>query len=319
MDLAEGAKPLTLDGQYIAVSHIDKVKMNLVELMRQQYLTCRIKSYSYLVGQANEFDHFGLFHFAWGECGELEIISLDDFTTLIRFYSPGRIELEEIEKYQTKIRSALSQPPIEIWFYETMGWIDKIIGIFTEELFGQRLALLRNYENAAASRLGLIPYPLAYFQILPAAQIGMSQIQSVSPQLQSGISLPPWDIPQRLVGISQIKPENSGRPDWISQLPQDDPQPQFGISQNLPDIHPAKSEVDWDIARKHAMCESDIPLNRDDQELLRLWILGRNAKEIAMRIGKADKTVTNRLSVLRGMLGEERVPLRKAPTRKDLG
>ncbi len=63
MDLAAGAKPLTLDGQYIAAGHIDKVKMNLVEIMRQQYLTCRIKTYPYLAGQANEFDHFGLFNF----------------------------------------------------------------------------------------------------------------------------------------------------------------------------------------------------------------------------------------------------------------
>jgi hypothetical protein len=301
--------------------------------MRQQCLSWRIISYPHLPGQTKEFDHFGLFHFAWGECGELELISLNDFTTLIRFYSPGRIELEEIEKYQTKIRSALSQPPIEIWFYETMGWIDKVIGIFTEELFGQRLALLRNYTNAAASRLGLIPYPLSYFQILPAAQIEISQTQPDSPQLQSGISLQPWDIPQRPVGISriqpndpnlpfgisQIQPGNSGRPYWISQLQHDDPQPQPRISQMQPDIYLAQAEVDRDIPREYPMGDSDIPLNRDDQELLRLWSDGLAVKKIGLRIGKADKTVANRLSVLRGMLGEERVPLRKAPTRKGLG
>ena len=121
MTLAKNTEPLTLDGQYIAESRIDKVRMNLVEVIRQPYLSWRIISYPHLPGQAKDCDHFGIFHFAWGDCGELELIDLDDFTTLIRFYSPGRIELEEIEKYETKIRSTLSQPPIEIWFYETMG------------------------------------------------------------------------------------------------------------------------------------------------------------------------------------------------------
>ena len=40
-------------------------------------------------------------------------------------------------------------------------------------------------------------------------------------------------------------------------------------------------------------------------------------KEI--RTGKTGKTVANRLSVLRGMYGEDRIPLRKTPTRKELG
>ncbi len=67
------------------------------------------------------------------------------------------------------------------------------------------------------------------------------------------------------------------------------------------------------------MDESDIPLNGEDQELLRLWNNGLTAKEIGIQTGNVGKTISNRLSVLRGMLGEDRVSLRKAPTRKGLG
>jgi hypothetical protein len=77
--------------------------------------------------------------------------------------------------------------------------------------------------------------------------------------------------------------------------------------------------VDCDIPIEHTSEVGESSLNKDDQELLRLWNDGRTAKEIGMRTRKAGKTILNRLSVLRGMLGEERVPLRKATTRKRLG
>ncbi len=333
MNLSNDAKPLTLDGQYFAVSHIDKVKMNLVELMRQQYLTCRIKSYPYLVSQANGFDHFGLFNFLWGECGELELISLDSFTTLIRFYTPGRVRLEEIEEYEPKIRSILSRSQIEIWFYENMGWAEKVIGIFARGLFEQRLALLRNYQNEAVNTLELIPYPLSYFQILPVPQTRISQIQPDSSQPKAWISQIQSDNTHQLVGISQLQLDSPLPQAWISQMqpvcPNPQPgipqiQPDFsqvppGISQNPHEILEPKVGVDRDILGEHPVEESNIFLNREDRELLRLWNNGLTAKEIGIRTAKTGKTVANRLSVLRGMYGEALIPLRKASTRKVLG
>ncbi len=87
----------------------------------------------------------------------------------------------------------------------------------------------------------------------------------------------------------------------------------------MPDTHLVQAGVDREVPEKLPMDESYIPLNGEDQELLRLWNNGLTAKEIGIRTGKVGKTISNRLSVLRGMYGEERVPLRKAPTRKDLG
>jgi len=77
--------------------------------------------------------------------------------------------------------------------------------------------------------------------------------------------------------------------------------------------------ADRDIPREHSGEESDISLTKEDQELLRLWADGLTAKEIGMRTKKTGKTISARLSVLRGMYGEDHIPLRKKPTRKDLG
>ncbi len=87
----------------------------------------------------------------------------------------------------------------------------------------------------------------------------------------------------------------------------------------MADTPRAQGGVDWDIPSEYPVDESNISLNREDQELLRLWTNGLTAKEIGIRTGKTGKTVSNRLSVLRGMYGEELIPLRKTPTRKDLG
>jgi len=252
---------------------------------------------------------------------------------VVRFFRPGPVELSEIDKYQNAIRSNYSRPRIGLWLWENLGFTTIVIELFAEELYKHRVTSLQLIESLAVEKLGLSTYPSYPFQIPPASQTGIFQTQPSSPepsfgisqtpsdihQRQAGISLPPSDISQRPAGISQIQTGNSAQPVGISQLQQDDPQLQFGTSQNPPDIQPAQAEVDRDIPREQAMGESNIPHNRDDQELLRLWNDSLTAKEIGLRIGKADKTVANRLSVLRGMLGEERVPLRKAPTWKNLG
>ena len=57
--------------------------------------------------------------------------------------------------------------------------------------------------------------------------------------------------------------------------------------------------------------QADQPLREDVRLLLRLWQSGHTAKEIAQRTSRTEKTVLNRLTMLRKSLGEELVPRRK--------
>jgi DNA-directed RNA polymerase specialized sigma24 family protein len=64
-------------------------------------------------------------------------------------------------------------------------------------------------------------------------------------------------------------------------------------------------KVDRDIPTENE------PIRGDLQELLRLWQLGYTAKEIASRIGRTEKTILNRLTLLRKAYGEQIVPRRR--------
>ena len=304
MDFISATKPLIMEGQYLAYGNFERIKWSLFDLAKWQMFICSVKTHPQLSGRVGEFDLLCLDELFWGECFEVEIIGLDGFQTLVRFYISGEIELSEIEVHQQALRNRLTHR-IDLWFFENLGWTRKIYEILAEELYNHRLASLRNFQREAVSRLGLITYPMADFQCLPAPQIGIPQIQPGSPQPQVGISQIQPDNPQQLVGISQSQPD-SPRP-WaeIFQKPADTLQTQVGVG--------------WGAPREHPVEEIDVPFTRDDQELLRLWADGLTAKEIGMRTGKTGKTVTNRLSVLRRMYGAERIPLRKKPTRKDLG
>jgi hypothetical protein len=57
--------------------------------------------------------------------------------------------------------------------------------------------------------------------------------------------------------------------------------------------------------------KADQPLRDDVLLLLRLWQSGHTAKEIAQRTSRTEKTILNRLTILRKTLGEELVPRRK--------
>ena len=57
--------------------------------------------------------------------------------------------------------------------------------------------------------------------------------------------------------------------------------------------------------------QADQPLRDDVRLLLRLWQSGHTAKEIAQRTSRTEKTILNRLTMLRKSLGEELVPRRK--------
>lgn len=331
MIFSDEVKPPTLDEQYFAPGNIDIFRTRFFDFgLHQVRFLCRVKSYPRLTGAADEFNHLRLIDPSWGDCGEMELVDLDGNQTQVRFYLPGQLTLTELQEYESVIRQNYSQQRIALWFYENMGWTSKVIELFAEELYEHRVTSLRKIESFIVDKMGLNLYPLSCLQFLPSRQTEISQTQPDNPELSFRISqirpysphrpneisqIEPYDL-WKQAGISQIQPENSDQPDWTSQLQQDDPQPQTEISQNLPDIHLAQAEVDRDIPREHSIGDSDISLNRDDQELLRLWNDGRTVKEIGIRIGKAGKTVANRLSVLRGMLGEECVPLRKQPTRK---
>ena len=255
MDFTDNSKPLTLDCQYIVKVDIDILRLSLFDLFQQHSVICRVKPNPHLIHPQDELNHIQLLDLVWSEFGELELINLDGSQTLMRFYRPGPIELSELEKHENAIRKFLSRPGIEIWFYENMGWINKVIEVFAEEIYDHRLDCLRKVQDLLMNKLLLIPYPLSYFEIQPAPQIGTSRFQPVMDQ---------------------------------------------------PD-----GEIDRDIPNGLPKEEREISITSVNQELLRLWTAGLTAKEIGLRTGKTEKTILNRLTVLRRIYGEGRVPRRK--------
>jgi hypothetical protein len=249
----------------------------------------------------------------------MEFIDLNGSQTGVRFYLPGPVALLEIDVYENAIRKNFSRPRIGLWLWENLRWSPKVIELFAEELYEHRVTSLQHIQGLAVDKLGLSTYPLYSFQIPPAPQTGISQTQPNNFQPPIGISQMQSNSLQPSAGISQIQPE-SPRPQAGVILPQpENLQPPAWISQIQTGNSELETGADQDIPREHPTKESDITLNKEDQELLRLWNNGLTAKEIGIRTGKMGKTISNRLSVLRGMYGEDHVPLRKTPTRKVLG
>ena len=109
MVLTNDAKPLTLDGQYLAQGNIEIIRRMFLDLASvKYYFMCRAKSYSQLNNPPDELNHLGLCDFTWGDCGEMELIDLDSRQTLVRFYLPGPFELSEIEEREGAIRQFFS-------------------------------------------------------------------------------------------------------------------------------------------------------------------------------------------------------------------
>lgn len=79
-----------------------------------------------------------------------------------------------------------------------------------------------------------------------------------------------------------------------------------------PDNIPTEKEHPEDIPTRKVYPEADIPApESDDQRVLKLWKDGQSAKRIAHQIGITDKTVYNRLSLMRKAYGEHEVPRRR--------
>jgi hypothetical protein len=87
--------------------------------------------------------------------------------------------------------------------------------------------------------------------------------------------------------------------------------PEVGISPFQPVAIQPEEEIIRDIPKKAKSEVREISLHGDNQELLRLWAAGLTAKQIGLRTGKTEKTILNKLTVLRKAHGEELVPRRK--------
>ncbi len=51
--------------------------------------------------------------------------------------------------------------------------------------------------------------------------------------------------------------------------------------------------------------------SRDESMVLELWVKGHTAKQIALRMGRTEKTILNRLTLMRKAYGEQLVPRRR--------
>ena len=80
-------------------------------------------------------------------------------------------------------------------------------------------------------------------------------------------------------------------------------------------LQPAENDpydIDRDIPNRanHSSLKAIAPTQVDDQ-LLELWVSGYTARQIAGRTDRTEKTILNRLSLLRKAYGEQVVPRRK--------
>ena len=116
--LSVHTKPLIMDGQYLAYGNFDRIKWSLFDLAKWQMFICSVKTHPQLSGRVGEFDLLCLDELFWGECFEVEIIGLDGFQTLVRFYIPGEIELSEIEVHQHALRNRLTRSYRSLVFRE---------------------------------------------------------------------------------------------------------------------------------------------------------------------------------------------------------
>jgi len=205
MDVAENAKPLTLDAQYIAQGNIMTIRMRFLDLARYQYaFMCQVKPHPNRMVQEDEFNHLLLIDHIWGECGEMEFIDLKGSQTWVRFYQPRPVDMSEIDAYENVIRKNFSRPRIGLWLWENLGWTTIVIELFAQELYEHRVNSFQHIQGLAIDKLGLGTYPLSYFQIPPAPKTGTSQSIPDSPQLQSGISLPPINCVYFFRGSSNL-------------------------------------------------------------------------------------------------------------------
>jgi DNA-binding NarL/FixJ family response regulator len=51
--------------------------------------------------------------------------------------------------------------------------------------------------------------------------------------------------------------------------------------------------------------------SQDESLVMDLWAKGYTAKQIALRIGRTEKTILNRVTLMRKTYGEQLVPRRK--------
>ena len=216
MSFISDTMPLIMNGQYLAYGNFERIKWSLVGLAEWQMFICSVKTHPQWTGRVSEFDLLCMDELFWGDCFEVEIIGLNSFQTLVRFYIPGEIELSEIEAHQQALRNRLTHR-IDLWFYENLGWTRKMYEILAQELYNHRMDSLRNFKCEAVGRLGLIAYPMEDFQNLPAPQSWIPQLQPGSPQTQVGISQIQPDNPQQPVGISQSQPD--GPRTWADAYP----------------------------------------------------------------------------------------------------
>ena len=88
----------------------------------------------------------------------------------------------------------------------------------------------------------------------------------------------------------------------LAPVPMDQLVPPGGeIRTDSPNIQNARKHPKRDISRT----------KESDTRLLKLWSDGLSVKQIAMQTGKTEKTILNRLSLLRKTLGEQAVPRRR--------
>lgn len=71
-------------------------------------------------------------------------------------------------------------------------------------------------------------------------------------------------------------------------------------------------ELSWDIPKDTGIIDrvENLP-SRDESLVLDLWAKGFTAKQIALRTGRTEKTILNRVTLMRKAYGEQLVPRRK--------
>ena len=100
-------------------------------------------------------------------------------------------------------------------------------------------------------------------------------------------------VPVEDIKLTNVSIEDTNEPPSLISTP---------LQKGYPDNIPTEDKVSV----------GNIPTaGNDDQQVIQLWKEGRSAKRIAHMTGKTEKTILNRLSLLRKTYGDQAVPRRR--------
>ncbi len=175
MEWKDNASLPALAGQYVSKRDSEATRILLSTCLWKSVILWR--DIPYPAQQPNLPDRIVLIHPVWGNFGAIELSEQEDRSTLVTLYQPSFPEEEDILEHEKAIRDNLPRLAFQIWFYDNLGWLAKVMDLLGQELLDQRLSWLRDIQDRLINSLELVQGRLSWYQMQPAPSVGISQMQ----------------------------------------------------------------------------------------------------------------------------------------------